>query len=274
MGYFKGKSAAITGAGSGIGRALAQRLAADGCTLFLADVDAQGLAQTKASVFDATRCATSLVDVADSGQVRRWAAEVGGETGHLDLLVNNAGVGLIGDAATTPLEDFHWLMNINFWGVVHGCQAFLPLLEASPRGHLVNISSIFGIIAVPTQAAYNASKFAVKGYTEALRQDLEIAGSSVHVCCVHPGGVGTNIARRARNTDPAISGDEQQARFEEFVRTSAEEAAEAILTAAERGRKRLLLGPDAHFIDWVHRLFPTRYPRFFQKHLIQARPEP
>jgi len=267
MAYFTGKTAAITGAGSGIGRALAQRLAGDGCALFLSDVDAAGLAQTASSLPEGARCSTQRVDVARPEQVTRWAAAVARDTDDLDLLVNNAGVGLIGQATETRLEDFHWLMNINFWGVVHGCQAFLPLLERSPRGHLVNISSIFGIIAVPTQAAYNASKFAVKGYTEALRQDLDIAGSRVQVCCVHPGGVGTNIARRARNADPRATAEDQHARFEAFVRTAPEDAAAAILRAAERGQHRLLLGPDARLIDWVQRLFPTRYPALIRRRL-------
>ena len=272
MPYFTGKTAAITGASSGIGRALAQHLGDQGCSLFLSDVDVAGLAETAASLPASVRCETSVVDVADKGQVERWSAEVGQLTDHLDLLVNNAGVGLIGDAVTTPLEDFHWLMNINFWGVVHGCQAFLPLLDKSDRGHLVNISSIFGIVAVPTQAAYNASKFAVKGYTEALRQDLEIAGSAIEVCCVHPGGVGTNIALRARNTDPTVSGDDQHARFTQFVRTRPEDAAAAILKAAEHGQRRLLLGSDARLLDWLQRLFPTRYPRFFQKQVRKGLP--
>lgn len=269
MPYFTDKTAAITGAGSGIGRALAQRLGREGCTLFLSDVDADGLAETAASLPADARCATSVVDVADAGQVQGWATEIQHRTPHLDLLVNNAGVGLIGDAATTPLADFHWLMNINFWGVVHGCQAFLPLLEASQRGHLVNISSIFGIIAVPTQAAYNASKFAVKGYTEALRHDLTMAGSSVEVCCVHPGGVATNIARNARNAGGNATTEEQHDRFMKLVRTSPEDAAQAILRAAEKRKRRLLLGADARLVDWVHRLLPTRYSAIFPKRLIQ-----
>jgi short-subunit dehydrogenase len=158
-------------------------------------------------------------------------------------------------------------MNINFWGVVHGCQAFLPLLNRAPRSHLVNISSVFGLIGVPTQSAYNAAKFAVRGYSESLRQELEMIGSPIDVCCVHPGGVATNIARNARNADPSATAESQHEEFSALVRSSAEQAAAQILRAAERGQARLLIGPDARLIDWVSRLFPSAYPRFFRRKL-------
>lgn len=261
MSYFRGKRAAVTGAASGIGRALAQRLHGEGCEVFLADIDAEGLEETRHQLDGAAPCHLTQLDVADATAVDAWANEVAAGGDALDLLVNNAGVGLIGSAAQTSLEDLRWLMGINFHGVVHGCRAFLPLLENSPRGHLVNLSSIFGIIAVPTQSAYNASKFAVRGYTEALRQDLAAAGSRVQVCCVHPGGIATDIARRARNADRSVSGDEQHARFEAVARTSPDAAAAAILKAARRGRPRLLIGADARWIDRLQRLFPGAYPR-------------
>jgi short-subunit dehydrogenase len=266
MDYFANKYAAITGAGSGIGRALARQLNAAGCHLFLSDVDATGLAGTVDSLNNSTaKVHSSHVDVASREEVQRWADEISAQASCLHLLVNNAGVALMATAAETREEDFHWLMNINFWGVVHGCQAFLPLLERAPRSHLVNISSVFGMIGVPTQSAYNAAKFAVRGYSEALGQELDIAGSPVKLCCVHPGGIDTNIARRARNADPAATADSQHQQFAPHVRTSADKAAGLILRAAQRGQRRLLIGPDARLIDWVQRLFPVSYARLFRQ---------
>ncbi|EAQ97294.1 SDR family NAD(P)-dependent oxidoreductase [Congregibacter litoralis] len=265
MNYFTEKHAAITGAGSGIGRALAQALNAAGCHLHLSDVDDAGLQATVASFTNpnaGTHC--TVVDVADAGAVERWAAAVTAITPQLHLLVNNAGVDLMASVAETSLEDFHWLMNINFWGVVHGSQAFLPALEKAERSHLVNISSVFGLIAVPNQSAYNAAKFAVRGFSESLRQELDLAGSPVKLCCVHPGGIDTNIARRARNVDPNATAESQQALFAPHVRTSATEAAQKILRAAEKGQRRLLIGSDARVIDWIVRLFPTAYARLFR----------
>ncbi|MDP5071910.1 MAG: SDR family NAD(P)-dependent oxidoreductase, partial [Congregibacter sp.] len=202
--YFQHKHAAITGAGSGIGRALAGQLNAAGCHLYLSDIDPAGLADTVASLADTTLTArTAVVDVTDAEAVNAWAASIQEATAELHLLVNNAGVGLMATAAQTTLEDFHWLMNINFWGVIHGCNAFIPALERAPRSHLVNVSSVFGMIAVPSQSAYNAAKFAVRGYSESLRQELDMSNSPIKLCCVHPGGIDTNIARRSRNADPS-----------------------------------------------------------------------
>jgi len=265
MTYFHNKHAAITGAGSGIGRALAQQLNAAGCHLYLSDVDPEGLAATIASFShgDATAHQT-VVDVADADAVKDWAAAISEITSQMHLVVNNAGVDLMASAAQTSLSDFHWLMNINFWGVVHGCQAFIPALERAERSHLVNISSVFGLIAVPNQSAYNAAKFAVRGYSESLRQELDIANSPIKLCCVHPGGIDTNIARRARNADPNATAESQQEMFAEYVRTSADDAAGQILRAAERGKRRLLIGGDARLIDWVVRLLPTAYARLLR----------
>ncbi len=265
MTYFSDKQAALTGAGSGIGRALARQLHASGCTLWLSDNDETGLAETVQELQGHAPVHGRIVDVADEEAVANWGEEIAAATPALDLVVNNAGVGLIAPAQEMSLEDFHWLMDINFWGVVHGCNTFLPLLSRAQRSHLVNISSIFGLMGVPSQAAYNAAKFAVRGYTEALRQDLKQAGSTVEVCCVHPGGIDTNIARRARNNDPQATAEEQQERFSTMVRTSAEQAADKILGAAERGKDRLLIGGDAHVVDWIVRLFPERYPQLFRR---------
>jgi NADP-dependent 3-hydroxy acid dehydrogenase YdfG len=262
MSYFTARTAVVTGAGSGIGRALAQELNAAGCALWLSDIDGESLAATVAA-FTNNRAPwhCAHVDVADRAAMCAWAAEVTAATDAVDLLVNNAGVALIATAEETSAEDFHWLMNINFWGVVHGCEAFLPALKRAERGHLVNISSVFGIIGVPTQSAYNAAKFAVRGYSESLAQELELDGSGVRVCCVHPGGIDTNIARRARNADRRATAESQHAQFAPHIRTSPDAAARQILRAAERGQRRLLIGLDAHIIDWLARLFPAGYAR-------------
>nr|BBD50106.1 short-chain dehydrogenase/reductase SDR [Haliea sp. ETY-M] len=261
MQAFRGSTAAITGAGSGIGRALAEQLAAAGCRLFLSDVEEGGLAALRAELGPDVDCATAIVDVADRAAVQRWADEVSAAVDGLDLLVNNAGVTLVAPATATPRDDFEWLMNINFWGVVNGTEAFLPLLQRGAGGTLVNMASVFGMIAVPTQAAYNASKFAVRGFTEALRQDLALAGSPVRVCCVQPGGIATNIARNARNSDAGVTTEELDAAFQQLARTSAEKAARIILRGAARGRARILIGADARLIDWLVRLLPVSYPR-------------
>lgn len=262
MSYFDGKIAVVTGAGSGIGRGLANALNAAGCTLEISDIDDDSLQETRAGLpRPEFECKAERVDVSDRHAVAQWAANIGARRGHVDIVINNAGVAMGGTAEENSIEDVEWLMGINFWGVVYGCKAFLPLLHKSSGGHLVNISSVFGIIGVPTQSAYNAAKFAVRGYTEALRQEQAIAESGLHVCCVHPGGVTTNIARSARS----FGNDEQHAefanRFEEMTRTSPASAASQILNAIQRRKPRLLIGRDAKFITLISRLFPASYPR-------------
>ena len=261
MTYSSGKAAVITGAGSGIGRALARQLNREGCTLFLSDVDTEGLAATTASLERPEVAAhTQCVDVADKLAMDAWAESIAAQQPAVDIVINNAGVGYSDRVDEADYASVQWLMGINFWGVVHGTTAFLPLLKRAPRGHLVNISSIFGMIGVPTQSAYNASKFAVRGYTEALR--LEMQDSNVHVCCVHPGGVGTNIARSSRGGGNTMSADEKAAMFEHYVRTTAQSAAAQIIRAVEKQQPRLLIGSDAKFIHFLTRLFPVSYPRF------------
>jgi len=260
MAYAQGKIAVVTGAGSGIGRALARQLNREGCNLYLSDINADALTETISMLERKDLAANSTtVDVADKTAMHAWADDIAGQTSHVDIVINNAGVALMASAQEMAYDDIEWLMGINFWGVVYGCKAFLPLLEKSPAGHLVNISSIFGIIAVPTQSAYNAAKFAVRGYTEALRQDL--ADSSIHVCCVHPGGIRTNIARDSRGGDPAISKQERGDAFQKMARTSAESAAAQIITAIEKRKVRLLIGADAKLMSFMARLFPAAYTK-------------
>lgn len=268
MKTLKDKVAAITGAGSGIGRATAMLLARNQCHLALADVNETGLAET------ANQCralgvnvTSARVDVADRAAVHAWADHCVAQHGQVNIIINNAGVGLGATVEQMSYEDFDWLMGINFWGVVHGTKAFLPHIKRSGDGHIVNISSVFGIIAVPTQSAYNAAKFAVRGFTEALREEMDIEGCGVGVTSVHPGGIKTNIARNARMKTGAEWGthdpDQVAALFEKVARTTPEEAAQDIVNAILKNRRRQLIGADAVFIDLIQRVLPQSYQRFF-----------
>jgi NADP-dependent 3-hydroxy acid dehydrogenase YdfG len=258
MAYSTGKIAVITGAASGIGRALALQLNREGCELYLSDINPEGLKEMVCGLSRPDVAVdTQLLDVADKSAVHAWAERIGTERSHVDIVINNAGVALEATAEDGSYEDLEWLMGINFWGVVYGCKAFLPLLRRSSQGHLFNISSVFGIIGVPTQSAYNAAKFAVRGYTEALRQEME--GTNVHVCCVHPGGIKTNIARAARTSSTRISADERGEEFERVARTTPERAAQQIIAAMEKREKRLLIGLDARLISLASRLLPVSY---------------
>jgi short-subunit dehydrogenase len=261
MTYVLGKIAVITGAGSGIGRALALQLNREGCELYLSDINGGTLRETLGMLSRKDVPANShILDVADKAGVHAWAEQIAAARGHVDIVINNAGVALIATVEDSDYENLEWLMGINFWGVVYGTQAFLPLLRRAPQGHLINLSSVFGLIGVPTQSAYNAAKFAVRGYTEALRQEMH--GTNVHVCCVHPGGIKTNIASAARGGNAAMSVEERGSEFEKLARTSPEVAAQKIIAAIEKRKKRLLIGLDATVISLLCRLFPVSYPRF------------
>jgi len=261
----RGKVAAITGAGSGIGRALAVQLAGMGTALALSDVDEAGLAETAALVArSGVRVTAERVDVADRAAVHRHADAVIAAHGRVHLVVNNAGVALAASVAEMTYEDFDWLMGINFWGVVHGTKAFLPHLLHADEGHVVNVSSIFGIIAVPGQAAYHAAKFAVRGFTESLRVDLELARTRVSATCVHPGGIRTNIVRRSRisaERAQRVSKEEMAREFERLARRSPEQAARAIIRGVQRNARRVVIGADAKLLVALQRLLPTAYQR-------------
>ena len=264
MKSFSDKVAAITGAGSGIGRALALRLAQQGCHLALCDVDERSLAGTvKLARRASVKITGDRVDVADRKAVYRWANQVAEEHGRIDLLFNNAGVALGSTIEGGSYEDLEWLFGINFWGVVYGTRAFLPHLRASSEGHIINISSVFALISVPGQGAYNASKAAVSGFTDALRMELEMSGASVSATCVFPGGIKTNIARTAR-ADAGIGklgldAEGGREKFDRLLATDAEEAAKAILRAVEKNKRRVLVGRDAYLIDVMARLLPGAY---------------
>lgn len=261
-----GRVAAITGAGSGIGRALAKELARRGVHVALADIDEDGLADT-VDICEGrgVKVTSQRLDVADRDAIYEWADRVVNDHEQVNLLFNNAGVALVADVATMSDEDLRWLVDINLWGVVHGCRAFLPLLERSGEGHIVNMSSVFGLVSIPSQSAYNLAKFGVRGFSDALRMELEIQRSCVSVTTVHPGGVKTNIARRAR-TDPATAtptrpGQDLGEAFDRIARTNSHSAALQILDAVERNRRRSLVGFDAKVIDAVSRLPAGFYQR-------------
>jgi NAD(P)-dependent dehydrogenase (short-subunit alcohol dehydrogenase family) len=267
---FRGRVAAVTGAGSGIGRALALELARRGAHLALADIDDAGLAETVARGEGyGVKVTSQHLDVADRDAVYAWAGRVVADHGVVHLVVNNAGVALGATVESMSYEDFEWLMQIDFWGVVYGTKAFLPHLKASGDGHVVNLSSVFGLISVPSQSAYNAAKFAVRGFTDTLRMELEIEGAPVSVTTIHPGGIKTNIARNAR-LDPSVAelgSDPEKARrdFERLFITSPEKAARQILTAVQRDRRRALIGPDAKLIDFVSRLPAALYQTLLER---------
>jgi NAD(P)-dependent dehydrogenase (short-subunit alcohol dehydrogenase family) len=260
MSFLSSGVAVVTGAGSGIGRALAQRLVAAGSALAIADIDETGLQQTAESLAKSSAVVTThVVDVGKEESVKSFAADVNSRHGRVTLLINNAGVALHGDFEEISLDDFRWLMDINFWGAVYGVRYFLPLLKREPRAHIVNLSSVFGLIAPAGQAAYSASKFAVRGFTEALRH--EVAPTNVCVSCVHPGGIRTPIAQHARlgAATPSARREASISRFEKLARTPPETAAAVILRGVERREPRILIGMDAYQIDVLQRLRPATY---------------
>jgi NADP-dependent 3-hydroxy acid dehydrogenase YdfG len=262
MHQLKNSVAVITGAATGIGRALALRLADEGASLSLADINKQAL-DAVAQGLRAKGCDVSAhaVDVADRRQVEAFCLNTIEHFGRADLLINNAGVALCGDVEEVSLHDIEWLIGINFWGVVYGVKYFLPILKQQKRAYIVNLSSVSGIIAPPGEAAYSASKFAVRGFTEALRHEL--AGTSVQVSSVHPGAIRTSIVKSCRvgaGADPRKR-EQEVAKFEFLARTTPERAADRIVSGVLKGKSRILVGSDAWQIDLMQRLLPERYWR-------------
>jgi NAD(P)-dependent dehydrogenase (short-subunit alcohol dehydrogenase family) len=253
------KVAAITGAASGIGRALAVALADEGCHVAISDVDEAGLKETAVIIGNPNvRVTTHRVDVSVREQVRDYADEVVKLHGAVHLVINNAGVVVMETIEDLTYKDFEWLMGINLWGVVYGCKEFLPYLKEQPEGHIVNISSVNGIFTNPNNGAYCTAKFAVRGFTETLCQEL--SGSRIRVSCVHPGGIKTNIVRNAKYhkaSDHSVGHSDMVAIFEKLAGTTAEKAARSIIKGIKKDKRRIMIGPDAYVYDWLKRLLPV-----------------
>jgi NAD(P)-dependent dehydrogenase (short-subunit alcohol dehydrogenase family) len=263
MKNFAAKVVVITGAGSGIGRSLALKLARKGAFVAISDINEANLKETERLVQDlGGRVHAATLDVAKREAFYRYADLVKSEFGQVDVVINNAGVTVNERIDALNYDDFEWIMNINFWGAVYGTKAFLPYLKESKEAYIVNVSSVFGLIAFPTQGAYNASKFAVKGFTEALR--YELADTSVTPICIHPGGIDTNIMKNARfhqMDDPRLTQGQAADQFRRFARTTPDEAAETIIEAIRCKNRRVLIGIDAVLIDAMSRLLPGTYDK-------------
>ncbi len=256
-----GKVAVITGAASGLGRALAVAIGGRGGLLALCDIDEVGLTETahRAAAAGAREVRVDRVDVADRAAMASYAEVVAGHFGRVNLLVNNAGVSLVGNFEDLSYDDLEWIVGVNFWGVVHGTKEFLPHLIASGDGHLVTISSLFGLMSVPSQSAYNATKYAVRGLCEAVREEMLVAGNPVEVTVVHPGGIRTSIVRNGRHVG-AVDPDEVARVFDEkLAATEPDEAAAIILRGVLGHKARVLVGRDAHVVHHLATLLGSRY---------------
>jgi short-subunit dehydrogenase len=264
MTEIRGAAAAVTGAANGIGRALALELAARGCDLALADRDEAGLQALAAEIAKAgpQKVSVHRVDVGEPAQIADFAERAIAAHPALNIVVNNAGVALLGQFSEIEQEQMDWLMNINFWGVVHATRAFLPQLARQREAHIVNLSSLFGLIAPPGQTAYCSAKFAVRGFSESLRHELAMAKSPVRLSVVHPGGVATSIVRNSR-TGTGVTDNARRAesieRFEQVAKTTPQAAALRIIHGIEKNQPRILIGNDARMMDILQRLRPATY---------------
>jgi NAD(P)-dependent dehydrogenase (short-subunit alcohol dehydrogenase family) len=261
MHSLEGRVIAVTGAGSGIGRALALGLARRGAKLALADKDEAGLIETARQLGNHPHFIEAF-DVTDDARLEGWVERAATEFGKLDGIVNNAGLSVVAPFADCPQADFDRVMAVNFNAVVAGCRHALPLVRASDKGWIVNISSVFGMMGYPTQSAYNASKYAVRGLTEAMWLELAQTDPHINVIRVHPGGIKTNVARNAKfikGMDGQVNSLDSGEEFEKAAKTTPETAAETIIRGMERGQHRVLIGNDAKFIDLMTRLFPVNY---------------
>ena len=256
----RNKTAVVTGAASGIGRALGIGLAREGARVVLADLNQAGLAESAKLVEAAgAKAETYALDVSSRDAVQSFADDIEAKFGGADIVINNAGVTQFSKIEDLSYEDFEWIMNIDFWGVVHSTKSFLPQMRRKGRGHVVNISSIFGIVSAPGQGAYNAAKFAVRGFTEALRHEMR--GSAIEISCVHPGGVKTGIMRSARFLQhvPANARESLWTNFDLLPLLPPGDAAAIIIKGIKKNRQRIIVGNDARMMDWIQRLMPTSY---------------
>ncbi len=266
MKNLKDKVAAVTGAASGIGRALAINLAVEGCHVAISDVNEAGLQETAEMARSRNknvRMTAHRVDIADRNQVKKYAADVVKAQGAVHIIINNAGVALVETLEDASYEDFEWLMGINLWGVVYGSKEFLPYLKMQDEAHIVNISSVNGIFTNPNNGPYCTAKYAVRGFTETLAQEL--AGTHVKVSCVHPGGIKTNIAANAKfykSSDASINRENAHTIFTRgLANTTADKAAKIIIAGIKRDKLRIMVGPDAYVLDWMKRLFPVGFQK-------------
>jgi NADP-dependent 3-hydroxy acid dehydrogenase YdfG len=259
---FAGKVAVVTGAGSGIGQALAIELGRSGASVAISDVDTEGLAQTEEQLKAiGVPVKTDRLDVTEREAFLLYADAVKEHFGKVNQIYNNAGIAFTGDVEVSQFKDIERVMDVDFWGVVNGTKAFLPHLIASGDGHVVNVSSVFGLFSVPGQAAYNSAKFAVRGFTEALRQEMILAGHPVKVTTVHPGGIKTAIARNATAAE-GLDPEELAKLFDKkLAMTSPQKAARIILDGVQKNRARVLVGPDAKILDIMVRLTGSGYQR-------------
>lgn len=257
------KVVVITGAGSGIGRALAGELTRRGANVAISDWNPESVAETAGMIQgNGKRVLVDSFDVSNRDAFEAHARRVFDEFGRADIVINNAGVSLAAQVATMTYEDMEWVIDIDFWGVVHGTKAFLPHILARGDGAIVNVSSVYGLFGVPTQSGYNAAKFAVRGFTEALQQ--EVADTDVVVTRVHPGGIKTNIVRHGRMRESMEEGgnpEDLAEQFENAVRTTPERAAEIIVNGLVKRKPRVLIGPDAVMLDVLVRVMPVRYQK-------------
>jgi len=274
MKELKGRVAAVTGAASGIGRALALNLAAEGCHLAIADVNVAGLNETAEKAGSSgVRITTHIVDVAKREQVKRYADETVKAHGAVHLVINNAGVTILGPLEDISYEEFEWLMGVNLWGVIYGCKEFLPYLRQQDAAHIVNVSSVNSIFTNPGNGPYCTAKFAVRGFTETLVQEL--SGTRVKVSCVHPGGIKTDIVTNARfleSSNAFLTREEGVAIFNRaMAKTTADKAARIIIAGIKKDRQRIMVGPDAYVLDWLKRLFPVGLQKLAGSRMILER---
>jgi hypothetical protein len=270
---FAGKVAAVTGAGSGIGQALAVELARSGAAVAISDVDTEGLAATEEQLKAiGAPVRTDRLDVTEREAFQIYADQINEHFGKVNQIYNNAGIAFTGDVEVSQFKDIERVMDVDFWGVVNGTKAFLPHLIASGDGHIINVSSLFGLMSMPGQAAYNAAKFAVRGFTESLRQEMALNGHPVKVTSVHPGGIKTAIVRNATAAEGVDA--EAQAKFfdKRLASTSPQRAAEIILEAVRKNRARVLVGPDAVVLDLIVRITGSGYQRLFSPVVGRMKP--
>jgi len=267
MTQIAGKTIFITGCASGIGRGLVKHAIQHGAKRVIAtDVDSASLGKTaeEASKLGSGDIETHILDVSDKDAVYALADSIQADHGGADIVINNAGVALFAEVNEMTYQDFEWVMDIDFWGMVYGTKAFLPKMIERGSGHIVNVSSIFGMIAVPGNSAYHAAKFAIRGFTESLRTEMVRNETGVEISSVHPGGIKTNVARNARmaqNEELLARRDEINKGFDEMARTTPEEAARVIFTGIEKNNPRILIGGDARFMDRIQRLMPIKYQK-------------